>query len=247
MATATEAGDDDQRHQERGHLEELARDRRAEEAELQRQDVGEAEHQHCRQRAHRVPSADQHDSEGNEDERRARPVRSLRCGQRGGVELAVGGQRQVVDDDERGRHGGCGGGQQHLEVGPELRRAGIGGIGCDLDPGGEQLAPVRRVADVGEHRQHLVGVVPVVEFGERLVAPLVAEPHVPRVGLSIVVVPLLEKVGVDAGRVDPLCKHSGLLQRGLQPHQSTAAIDDAWCAWSFQVNFMFKPVLKVNY
>jgi len=44
-----------------------------------------------------------------------------------------------------------------------------------------------------------------------------------------------------AGRV------AGLLQCGLQPHQSTAAIDDAWCAWSFQVNFMFKPVLKVNY
>jgi len=44
-----------------------------------------------------------------------------------------------------------------------------------------------------------------------------------------------------------VCKHSGLLKRGLQHHQSTAAIDDAWCAWSFQVNFMFKPVLKVNY
>ena len=102
------------------------------------------------------------------------------------------------------------------------------------------------LAVIGRSSTQFVGVVPVVEFGERS-SPLVAEPHVPRVGLGIVVVPLLEKVGVDAGRVDPLCKHSGLLQRGLQPHQSTAAIDDAWCAWSFQVNFMYKPVLKVNY
>jgi hypothetical protein len=38
-------------------------------------------------------------------------------------------------------------------------------------------------------------------------------------------------------------KRSGLIQRGLQNHQQASTIDDAWLAWSFQVNFMFKPVL----
>ena len=44
-----------------------------------------------------------------------------------------------------------------------------------------------------------------------------------------------------------LAKHAGILKRGLQPHQNTAVLDDAWLAWSFQVNFMYKPVLNVNY
>ena len=38
-------------------------------------------------------------------------------------------------------------------------------------------------------------------------------------------------------------KRSGLIQRGLQKHQDTAMISDAWLAWGFQVNFMYKPVL----
>jgi hypothetical protein len=38
-------------------------------------------------------------------------------------------------------------------------------------------------------------------------------------------------------------KRSGLLKRGLQKRQSTAMIADAWLAWGFQVNFMYKPVL----
>jgi hypothetical protein len=38
-------------------------------------------------------------------------------------------------------------------------------------------------------------------------------------------------------------KRSGLLKRGLQKRQSTAVIADAWLAWGFQVNFMYKPVL----
>jgi hypothetical protein len=38
-------------------------------------------------------------------------------------------------------------------------------------------------------------------------------------------------------------KRSGFLKRGLRPAQSPAQIDDVWKAWSFQANFMFKPVL----
>ena len=40
-----------------------------------------------------------------------------------------------------------------------------------------------------------------------------------------------------------VCKRAGLLQRGLAQNGSTAELDDAWLAWSFQANFMFKPVL----
>jgi hypothetical protein len=40
-----------------------------------------------------------------------------------------------------------------------------------------------------------------------------------------------------------VCKRSGLLQRGLDHHGSTTRLDDAWLAWSFQANFMYKPVL----
>jgi hypothetical protein len=40
-----------------------------------------------------------------------------------------------------------------------------------------------------------------------------------------------------------VCKRAGVLQRGLAQNGSTADLDDAWLAWSFQANFMFKPVL----
>ena len=38
-------------------------------------------------------------------------------------------------------------------------------------------------------------------------------------------------------------KRSGEIQRGLQKHQETSVIADAWLAWGFQVNFMYRPVL----
>jgi hypothetical protein len=40
-----------------------------------------------------------------------------------------------------------------------------------------------------------------------------------------------------------LCKRAGVLQRGLPRNGSTADLDDAWLAWSFKANFMYKPVL----
>ena len=48
-------------------------------------------------------------------------------------------------------------------------------------------------------------------------------------------------------RAVKVSKRSGLIARGHQPHQNTSAIADAWLGWTFQVNFMYKPVLKVNY
>ena len=39
-----------------------------------------------------------------------------------------------------------------------------------------------------------------------------------------------------------VAKPSGLIARGLQHHQKTEIIADAWLAWGFQANFMFKPV-----
>jgi hypothetical protein len=40
-----------------------------------------------------------------------------------------------------------------------------------------------------------------------------------------------------------VCKRSGVLQRGLLRNGSPADLDDTWLAWSFQANFMFRPVL----
>ena len=39
------------------------------------------------------------------------------------------------------------------------------------------------------------------------------------------------------------CKMSGYIKCGLQPHGKSFLLDDAWLAWSFQTNFMFKAVL----
>jgi len=38
-------------------------------------------------------------------------------------------------------------------------------------------------------------------------------------------------------------KRSALIRRGLGKHQDPASLADAWLAWGFQVNFMYKPVL----
>ena len=39
------------------------------------------------------------------------------------------------------------------------------------------------------------------------------------------------------------CKMTGEVSRGLQPGRDYTRLDDAWLAFSFQVNFMFKSVL----
>ena len=39
------------------------------------------------------------------------------------------------------------------------------------------------------------------------------------------------------------CKLSGYIRRGLQQNGNPKLLDDAWLAWSFQSNFMYKPVL----
>ena len=48
-------------------------------------------------------------------------------------------------------------------------------------------------------------------------------------------------------RAVKVSKRSGLVARGQHPGHSTSTIADAWLCWTFQVNFMYKPVLKVNY
>jgi len=40
-----------------------------------------------------------------------------------------------------------------------------------------------------------------------------------------------------------VCKRSWLVSRGFQPNGSANELNDAWMTWSFQVNFMFNPVL----
>lgn len=40
-----------------------------------------------------------------------------------------------------------------------------------------------------------------------------------------------------------ICKQSGVIQRGLRRNGSPKDLDDTWLAWSFQANFMFRPVL----
>ena len=44
-------------------------------------------------------------------------------------------------------------------------------------------------------------------------------------------------------RAVKVAKRSGLLQRGLQLSWKPSDIADAWLAWGFQANFMYKPVL----
>ena len=40
-----------------------------------------------------------------------------------------------------------------------------------------------------------------------------------------------------------VCKRAGYIRRGLEKNQSAADLADAWLAWSFQVNFMYRPIL----
>ena len=40
-----------------------------------------------------------------------------------------------------------------------------------------------------------------------------------------------------------VAKRAGVLKRGLRPNESPEVIADAWLAWGFQANFMYKPVL----
>ena len=44
-------------------------------------------------------------------------------------------------------------------------------------------------------------------------------------------------------RAVKLAKKSGLLKRGLKPRASPIRLNNAWMSWSFQVNFMYAPVL----
>ncbi len=39
------------------------------------------------------------------------------------------------------------------------------------------------------------------------------------------------------------CKACGYLEAGIKPHTDLQRFSDVWLAWSFQVNFMYKPVL----
>ena len=39
-----------------------------------------------------------------------------------------------------------------------------------------------------------------------------------------------------------LCKMLGLLRQGFKQRSNFDTVSDVWLAWSFQVNFMFKPV-----
>ena len=39
------------------------------------------------------------------------------------------------------------------------------------------------------------------------------------------------------------CKRSGYVKRGLQYNGSPVRLDNAWLAKSFQVNFMYEPVV----
>jgi len=40
-----------------------------------------------------------------------------------------------------------------------------------------------------------------------------------------------------------VCKESGVLKRGLYKAANMETLCDTWLAWSFQANFMFRPVL----
>jgi hypothetical protein len=40
-----------------------------------------------------------------------------------------------------------------------------------------------------------------------------------------------------------VCKYSDLIKRGLQKHSDPAVFNEYWLAWSFQANFMYRPVL----
>ena len=40
-----------------------------------------------------------------------------------------------------------------------------------------------------------------------------------------------------------IAKKSAFLRQGLQPNACPKCMDNVWCIWSFQVKFMFKPVL----
>jgi hypothetical protein len=40
-----------------------------------------------------------------------------------------------------------------------------------------------------------------------------------------------------------VCKQSGVIKHGLLRNGSPEELDDSWMAWSFQANFMFRPVL----
>lgn len=44
-------------------------------------------------------------------------------------------------------------------------------------------------------------------------------------------------------RAVKLAKASGYIQRGIAPGGDNSLMDDVWLAWSFQTNFMYKPVL----
>ena len=39
------------------------------------------------------------------------------------------------------------------------------------------------------------------------------------------------------------CKLSGYIRRGIHPRSKPSTMDDVWLVWSFQTNFMYKPVL----
>ena len=44
-------------------------------------------------------------------------------------------------------------------------------------------------------------------------------------------------------RAVKICKMSSFLKRGLKNNGDPVRLDNAWLAWSFQANFMYKPVL----
>ena len=39
------------------------------------------------------------------------------------------------------------------------------------------------------------------------------------------------------------CKQSGFIKKGLRQTADPQTMDDVWLTWSFQTNFMYKPVL----
>jgi hypothetical protein len=40
-----------------------------------------------------------------------------------------------------------------------------------------------------------------------------------------------------------ICKKSGMVKEGFREHSDFAVISDVWLAWSFQSNFLYKPVV----
>ena len=40
-----------------------------------------------------------------------------------------------------------------------------------------------------------------------------------------------------------VCKHSNLIKRGVHKNGNPAVFKECWLAWSFQTNFMYRPVL----